>query len=258
MRPVEQSRDADAAGPRGSPAIVLVHSLGMTRRLWEAQLNDGVLTQGYRVIAPDLPRHGTLAGLPFRMETAIQRLAALIDREGAGRAIVVGLSLGGYVSMRLASLHPHRVAGLVLASCTADPRGMPALGFRILGWAIRVGGDQWYAALNAWLFRRTLPAAVAEAQIRAGLYFAGLPEVADELLGKDARAWLASYPGPVLLVNGAHDRWFRRHEKAFLAECRAGQCEVLPRAAHLANLDQPDAFAQTIVRFARSIGWTRR
>jgi pimeloyl-ACP methyl ester carboxylesterase len=76
------------------------------------------------------------------MDTAIQRLVILIDRETTDRAVVVGLSLGGYVSMGLAFRHPERVAGLVLASCNADPREMPALSFHIPAWLIRAVGDR--------------------------------------------------------------------------------------------------------------------
>lgn len=255
MSVVERGPDADVAGPAGAPAIVLVHSLGMTRHLWEAQVGPGVLTQDYRVIAPDLPGHGALAGTPFRMETAVQRLAGLIDRAAGGRAVVVGLSLGGYVGIALASRYPQKVAGLVAASCSADPRGILTLSYRLLAWTIRVAGDRWYAALNAWLFRRTLPAAVAETQIRAGLYFDAVPAVVDDLVGCDVTAWLAAYPGPVLLLNGARDPLFRRHERAFRAACRMARCEVLRGAGHLSNLDEPDAFARQIVAFARSIGW---
>jgi pimeloyl-ACP methyl ester carboxylesterase len=255
MITVEHGFDADTAGPAGAPAIVLVHSLGMTRRLWEAQLRGGALAHRYRVIAPDLPGHGSLAGVPFRMETAVRRLPDLIGREAGGRALVVGLSLGGYVSMDLASRHPERVAGAVLASCSANARGPLALSYRILAWLIRTGGDRWYAALNTWLLRRTMPPAVAEAQIQAGLYFGALPDVAEELVGRDVRIWLTAYPGPVLLLNGARDPLFRRHVRALLAACRSVRYEVLPRAAHLSNLDQPDAFAQAVIEFARSIGW---
>ena len=157
--------------------------------------------------------------------------------------------------MALAARHPEKVAGLVLASCSADPRRMPAFTFRILAWLIRALGDRWYAALNTWLFRRTMPPTVAEAQISAGFYFGALPDVVDELIGRDAAAWLTAYSGPVLLLNGARDRWFRRHEQAFLAVCRTARCEVLPHAAHLANVDEPHAFADAIIHFARSIGW---
>lgn len=234
---------------------MLVHSLGMTRRLWQEQLRGDGLAGQHRVIAPDLPGHGALAGVPFRIGTAVEHLAGLIDREAQGRAVVVGLSLGGYVSIALASRHPDRVAGLVLASCSVDPRGMLTLPYRLLAWLIRGAGDHWYAALNAWLFRHTMPRAVADAQIQAGFYFGALPDVIDDLVGTDARARLAGYPGPVLLLNGARDPLFRRHERAFLAACRTARCEVLPRAAHLSNLDQPDAFNRAVAAFARSIGW---
>lgn len=229
----------------------------MTRRLWQAQLREGPLPTGHRAIAPDLPGHGSLVGVPFWIETAVRQLASLIDREAGGRALVVGLSLGGYVSMRLAASHPDKVAGLVLASCSADPRGISTLPYRVLAWLIRVAGDRWYAALNAWLFRRTLPQAAAETQIRSGLYFATIPDVVDELVGRDVTAWLKGYPGPVLLLNGGRDPLFRRHERALLAACRSGRCEILPRASHLCNLDEPEGFALAILAFARSIGWGR-
>jgi pimeloyl-ACP methyl ester carboxylesterase len=242
-------------GPAGSPAVILVHSLGMTRCLWDVQLHESALAQRYRLIAPDLPGHGALVRVPFRMDTAVRHLADVIDREAAGRALVVGLSLGGYVSMALAARYPAKVSGLVLASCSAVPRGLTTLPFRVLGWLIRALGDRWYAALNTLLFRRTLPPRTAEAQVRAGFYFGALPDVADELVGEDARRWLTAYPGPVLLLNGARDPLFRRHERAFLAACAAARCEVLPRAAHLCNLDEPDAFARAVLEFAHAIGW---
>ena len=69
---------------------------------------------------------------------AALRIADLIEREAHdGRAIVVGLSLGGYVAMAVAASSPERVAGLVISGATAEPIGARALAYRALALAYR-------------------------------------------------------------------------------------------------------------------------
>lgn len=244
---------ADVAGPAHARPIVFLHSVQLTRKMWLPQV--AALSREYRVIAPDLPGHGALAGIPFRLDTTVQGIVDLIDREARGAALVVGLSLGGYVSMELAARHPHRAAGLVLAGCSADARGVMTLPYRLTAVLSPFVRDRWMAALNAWLFRRRLPPPIAEAQIQAGFYFQAFPEVIHELVGRDFRTGLRRFPGPVLFLNGERDRVFRAGERAFVAAAANSRLELLPHAGHLSNLDQPEAFTRIVRGFARSIGW---
>ncbi len=244
---------ADVAGPAHARPMVLLHSVQLTRKMWLPQVD--ALRGEYRVIAPDLPGHGALAGIPFRLDTAVEGVADLIDREARGAALVVGLSLGGYVSMALAADHPHKAAGLVLAGCSADARGIWMLPYRLMVLLSPRIRDRWMAALNAWLYRRRFPLSIAEAQIRAGFYFKAFPQVIRELVGRDFRATLRRYPGPVLFLNGERDRIFRGGERAFVAAAANARLLLLEHAGHLTNLEQPEAFTRTVRGFARSIDW---
>ncbi len=82
------------SGPPGAPSIVFVHSTRLTGAMWAAQQAE--LSGEFRTIAIDLPAHGARAGEPFTLEGAGDVLAAAIrDHATGGRAVVVGLSLGG-------------------------------------------------------------------------------------------------------------------------------------------------------------------
>jgi pimeloyl-ACP methyl ester carboxylesterase len=216
--------------------------------MWRPQLEG--LAGAFRVVAVDLPAHGALADLPFRLEDAADLVAAVIDEEAGGRAIVVGSSLGGYVAIDLAARHPRRVGGLVLAGATAEPRAIArraprtvgsyliaAAGERLLGGAVRPGDDgdgTEPPPTNGWLFKGGTRALVAA----LGMTF--LPR-------------LASYPGPVLIVNGATDAIFRRAEERFVAAARHGRLVVIPGTGHLANEEQPLAFNLAIREFAAAV-----
>ena len=105
----QQQEPFDRAGPANAPAIVLVHGSVVTRKMWSPQLRG--LSDTYQVIAPDLPGHGALAHVPFTFASAADSLADIILKKASGRALVLGLSLGGYVAMELARRSPDLVAG---------------------------------------------------------------------------------------------------------------------------------------------------
>jgi len=248
------------AGPPDAPALILLHGTRRTRAMWHHQLTG--LADAFRVVAVDLPGHGALAEIPFRLADASALVGRVIDQAGGGRAIVIGQSLGGYVGMDLAAARPEQVAGLVLANATAEPRSIvrraPAtVGTYLVGAAterLRArspgnahgeppdGRDPVDAlddngegpATNGWLFKggtRALVAALREAFIPR----------------------LAAYPGPTLLINGEHDLLFRRSELAFLAAAADGRLEVIPGCGHLVNEDQPAAFNAAVRRFAAQV-----
>ena len=78
--------------------VVLVHGLRTSRTMWRAQV-EALQRVGHRAVAVDLPGHGTRIGEPFTLDAAVDTVADAIDEVG-GPAVVVGLSLGGYVAIR--------------------------------------------------------------------------------------------------------------------------------------------------------------
>jgi pimeloyl-ACP methyl ester carboxylesterase len=104
-----------ATGPDGAPlpAVVLVHGITASHRAWPAV---AAALPGRRVIAPDLRGRGRSNGLPgpYGMAAHADDVATVIDDLAGGPAVVVGHSMGGFVSLVLAHRHPGLVARLVL------------------------------------------------------------------------------------------------------------------------------------------------
>lgn len=102
-------------------AIVLIHGHPFDRRMWRPQLDT--LSDAYRVVAPDLPGYGAsaLRGETITMRALADSVVELLDQIEIGRALFVGLSMGGLVAMEIGLAYPERAYGLVLAATTAAP-----------------------------------------------------------------------------------------------------------------------------------------
>jgi len=240
----------DVAGPVGAPAIVFVHGTRLTRALWTAQLRD--LSDTYRVAALDLPGHGALRNEPFELDAAADQVAAVIRATAPAedpRAVVVGLSLGGYVGMHLVSRRPELVRGLVLSGSTAEPVAWRAVPYRGLAWVMERFAGERLDRLNRWFFRTRFPASTAEPIVAGGFWYAGGASALRSLVGRSFVASLAAYEGPTLFLNGTWDLPFRLSAATFARAAQRPRRVRLAGATHLANLDRPRAFDVAIRRF---------
>jgi pimeloyl-ACP methyl ester carboxylesterase len=212
------------------------------------------LAPDHRVLAVDLPGHGDRAAEPFTLEGAARLTGELITRHATdGRAVVVGLSLGGYVAMALAELEPQRVRGLVLAGATAEPIGLRSLAYRGLAEILDRFDGPWLTRLNTWFFRTRYPAAIAEPIVAGGFWSRGGATALRALFGERFRPRLAAFPGPTLIINGQWDLLFRLSAGDFAASAVDARRVRLAGALHLSNLDRPHAFSEAVRRFVRSL-----
>jgi len=252
-----RSRDHDpietwtVAGPATAPPIVFVHGAMMGRAVWHPQVE--ALSGRYRCITVDLPGHGSLRDRSFRLDDAVASVIAAIDDAAGGRAVLVGLSLGGYVAMTVAGRHPERVRGLVIAGSTREPEGLSRAGFHLYGWLLRLAPEGIVRPIAlAWFRRRYGP--ILGAAITAGGHFAkGGGTAVRSLVGGRYRERLAAYGGPILVINGTMDLIFRIGAGRFLAGVPGVTNRVIPRAGHLSNVDQPDVFTGLIEDFVRGL-----
>lgn len=240
------------AGPEAAPAVVFLHGTRLTRGAWAAQVD--ALAVDHRVITTDLPGHGTRAAQPFSLDGAAAVVADVIRSQASdSRAVVVGLSLGGYVGMELAASEPDLVRGLVLAGATAEPCGARSVPFRVLAEILERFEGPALQRFNAWFFRTRYPASIAEPIVAGGFWSAGGAAGVRCLIGERFLPRLAAYPGPTLIINGEWDLLFRLSAPDFARVAQDARRVRLPGALHLSNLDRPAAFTEAVYRFVSSL-----
>jgi pimeloyl-ACP methyl ester carboxylesterase len=100
--------------------LLLIHAFPVDAGMWDGQV--AALGSDAEVLAPHLPGFGDTpsAGDVMTMDAAADFLAATLDKAGAERAVVCGLSIGGYVAFSLWRRHRDRIAGLLLANTKSE------------------------------------------------------------------------------------------------------------------------------------------
>ena len=229
-------------GPADAPVVVLSNSLGATRGMWDPQVP--ALAERYRVVTYDTRGHGTSpapAG-PYTLDDLVDDLVALLDRVGAPRAHVAGLSLGGMVALRLAAREPQRVHRLAVLCTSAKVEPQPFLDRAA---TVRAEGTASIAPAVAgrWLtppYAARHPELVArlEAMI-AGCDDEGYAACAEVVGRLDLRADLPRITAPTLVVSGADDPALPpAHQQAIAAGVPGAELLTVSPGAHLANLEQ--------------------
>jgi len=242
----------DVAGPADGPAIVFVHGAVMTRAQWTLQL-DRFAEAGYRSISIDLPGHGALADRSFTMDAAVEAVESVIDEVAGGRAILVGLSLGGYVSMTVAARSPQRVRGLVLAGSTREPTGPVRFAYWFVGTGLGLAPQALLRGIMAFIWRRRYGSEIAGAIMAKGYYARGGGEAIRVLTAGGFRERLRAYGGPILAINGNLGLVFRLGERRFLEGVPSVTTRRISWAAHLSNLDRPDDFSNAVEAFVQTL-----
>jgi 3-oxoadipate enol-lactonase len=232
---------------------VLLHAFPFDRRFLSAVGTR--LGARARILLPDLRGFGDsdLDG-SYSIADLADDVAGLLDQLGIERAVVGGVSMGGYVSLAFAALHARRLLGLVLADTKAGPDTPEARTARDQAMAlVRSSGVPAY--LEAQLPKLVGPAASAEVreQVRTlgtqrpDAVIAGLTALRDR---PDRRDELSRITCPTLILVGAEDVVTPPGEAAAMttAISRAVLVEI-PGAGHLSNLEAPVPFAQAIAGF---------
>ncbi|MGC1184103.1 MAG: 3-oxoadipate enol-lactonase [Candidatus Dormiibacterota bacterium] len=256
-------------GPAQGPVLVLVNSLGTTIDLWESQVP--ALLRYFRILRYDYPGHGGSAPRPgpYSVEGLADQLLFLLDRLGIKRACFCGLSLGGMICLSIAARHPERVEQLVVACSSAQMA--PGQYWLDRAASVRADGlaplreqilERWFCPE----FMSSQPATVERFReqlvaVDPESYAAGC----EALATADLTGQLATIAEPTLILAGAMDQAalpLRGLELQVAIPNAALQ--VLSGAAHLANVEQPEAFVSAVLgqltggQFARGMAARRR
>jgi pimeloyl-ACP methyl ester carboxylesterase len=233
------------------PAILLTHGYSATAEMWEGQID--VLSRHHTLILWDMRGHGQ-SDCPedhaaYSEEATVGDMAAILDAAGANRAVIGGLSLGGYMSLAFHLTYPERVRALLIVDTGPGFRNDEAR----KGWnetALRTAEKfekDGLASLRA-LSRERSQSTHKSAM---GLALAGR----GMLTQRDGRV-IASLPDirtPSLVIVGANDAPFLKAADYMAAKIPHAEKVVISDAGHAVNIDQPAAFNEAVMHFLRSV-----
>lgn len=241
----------DVHNPAGTGVpLLLTHGFGATARMWDA--NTGPLAADRPVIVWDHRGHGASDApadpAAYSEEISVADMAALLDAVGAPRAVVCGMSLGGFLSLAFHLAHPQRVAALVLVDTGPGYRNDGA----------RERWNERVAAIAARLEADGTATGSASAEVAQAVHEhpGGLPRVARGVMAqRDARVIdsLAAITVPTLVVVGAQDTHYRTGADYMESHIPDARKVVIDDAGHASNMDQPAVFNRAVLDLLEQI-----
>jgi 3-oxoadipate enol-lactonase len=251
--------DTGAPSP-GAPAVVFGHGLLFSGRMFAAQVER--LRDRYRCVTIDWRGQGKspAAAHGYDMDTLTEDAIGVIEQLGLGAVHYVGLSMGGFVGMRLAARRADLVRSLTLLDTSAGPEDPDKVSrYRLLAKVYGVLGMKPVQArvepimfgptfladpgsrehIDAWL---TEVRAAQRSGIKKAIY-----GVTDR---EPIQAELSRITAPTLVVVGADDVATPVDKaEAIVAAIEGSRLEVVPDAGHSSTIEQPEALSDLIEAF---------
>jgi len=229
------------------PPLLLTHGYSSTSGMWQGQIE--ALSKHHELVLWDMRGHGQSDypddSTAYSEALTVADMAALLDEVGAGKTIVGGLSLGGYMSLAFYRNHPHRVRALLIIDTGPGFKKDDARE----AWNKRAHdtGDRFEReGLEVLKSASREPSGVTHRDA------SGLARAARGMLTqRDARV-IESLPDikvPSLVVVGADDTLFLAASDYMAAKIPGARKIVVPAAGHAVNIDQPQAFIDAVLSF---------
>jgi 3-oxoadipate enol-lactonase len=242
----------ELTGDQG-PVLVFSNSLGTNLSMWDGQMAE--LGRRFRIVRYDTRGQGQSLATTgdYRIEQLGRDVLNLLDALGLDRVHFCGLSMGGMIGMWLGVHAPDRLHRLVLCNTAVRIGTVESWNARIE--TVRKSGMKAVTAsvLERWFtpaFRAGSPQKVGRAQEMLEKappdgYIGCCAAIRD----MDQRDTVAQITVPSLVIYGAKDPVTPPAESHFLVERIRGAAQVELDAAHLSNIEQPEAFTQAVGDF---------
>ncbi|MFF5004213.1 alpha/beta fold hydrolase [Streptomyces phaeochromogenes] len=242
-----------------SVPLVLIHGHPFDRTMWAPQV--AAFSPDRRVIAPDLRGYGRSPVVPglTPLATFAEDIAALLDDLGVREFALAGLSMGGQIVMECYRQFPERVRALVLADtfpAAETPAGRKSrndMADRLLREGMRPYADEV-------LHRMVAPYAHPDvaAHVHRMMTSTSPEGAAAALRGRaerpDYRELLTRVTVPTLVVVGEDDEYTPVADaRAMHTAIPGSTLQVVPRAAHMPNLEQPEQFNAALAALLRRL-----
>ena len=243
-------------GRADAPVVMMSHSLGCSLAMWDPQ--ESALGGDYRVLRYDTRGHGG-SGAPegaYDFDQLGDDAVALMDALEVDRVHWVGLSMGGMIGQNLALRYGDRLRSLVLCNTACViPAEMRGLWDERIATAASDGmASLWQATVDRWFtgpfLARNPPAVAAIEDLFMATPPAGYIGCCQAIRSLDYEARLGEISQPTLIIVGEDDPATPVSASELIHRGISGsELVVLPNAAHLSSVEQPQAFNQALTGF---------
>ncbi len=242
--------------------IVFLHAFPLNRTMWATQ--EKVLSSQFRIITIDLRGHGESDAPLWRytLDQSADDVRALLDHLEIQQALFVGLSMGGYILFAFYRKYASRVKGLILADTRAQADTVEGKEgrFQLAQLAYKKGP----AAIADVMIPKLLSPATIQTrpdlvqQVRAMIEGNQISGIAGDLMAMadrpDSVPLLSQITNPIQIIVGELDQATPLSDAKLMAEqIPNAHLTIIPNAAHLSNLEQPEAFNQIVGSFASDL-----
>ncbi len=239
--------------------IVFLHAFPLSRTMWATQ--EEALSRQFRIITIDLRGHGESDAPLWRytLDQSADDVSALLNHLAIQQALFVGLSMGGYILFAFYRRYADRVKGLVLADtrAQADTEEGKEGRFQMAQTAYKKGPS---AIADVMIPKLLSPATIHTKpdlvrQVRSIIEGNQISGIAGDLMAMaerpDSVPLLEQIACPALIIVGELDQATPPSDAKLMADqIRAARLAIIPHAAHLSNLEQPERFNQITADFA--------
>ncbi len=243
--------------------IVFLHAFPLNRSMWARQ--EAALSSQFRVITIDLRGHSESDAPLWRytLEQSADDVCTLLNQLSIQQAIFTGLSMGGYVLFAFYRKYATRVKGLILADTRAQPD--TAVGkearFQMAQTAYKKGPS---AIADIILPKLLDPSTIQRnpdlaRQVRAMIEGNQISGIAGDLMAMaerpDSVPLLSQITCPTQIIVGELDQATPPSDAKLMADqIPNARLAIISNAAHLTNMEQPEAFNQIVASFASELG----
>src|SRR5271169_4690077 len=243
-------------GPESAPVLMLSNSLGTNLHMWDEQVAPW--TRNFPLLRYDRRGHGksSVPKGPYTMERLGRDVLAVLDGLGIQKINWCGLSMGGMVGMWLGANAPNRIDKLILSNTSSYFPDKTAWEGRIkmarekgLAGIVDANMERWFTKD----FRERSPQTMARMRdMFVATNVEGYIGCGEAIRDMDHRPLLPNITVPTLVIAGKHDPATTLEANEFICAHIPGAKIAVLEAAHIANMEQPKVYADTVLGFLQN------
>jgi 3-oxoadipate enol-lactonase len=243
----------EVEGPENAPVLMLSNSLGTDLHMWDEQVAP--LTRQFRLVRYDRRGHGksSVPKGPYSMERLGRDVVGVLDGLGIAKINWCGLSMGGMVGMWLGAHAASRIDKLILSNTSSYFPDRAVWDGRIklvrekgLAGIVDANMERWFTSG----FRDRAPAAMEKMRkMFLATNVEGYVGCGEAIRDMDHRPLLPRISVPTLVIAGRHDPATTLEAGEYIQQHVPGAEIAVLEAAHISNLEQPQAYADTVLGF---------